>query len=133
MSRRQKDPLRLVTTEERRFLERLSRSQSQPAAHVARAKAHGMRNELDRALSTTLVAGKKAAPGLHSIRVEDAVVIQLSRGPLWYPAEPDIHLGDSIDVPGLSTQAGIKWLGQRLVVHSVGRANIISKFTRPTY
>src|SRR5260370_40344488 len=39
MSRRQKDPLRLVTTEERRFLERLSRSQSQPAAHVARAKA----------------------------------------------------------------------------------------------
>jgi transposase len=39
MSRRQKDPLRPLTEEERRFLERLSRSQSQPAAHVARAKA----------------------------------------------------------------------------------------------
>jgi hypothetical protein len=39
MSRRQKDPLRPPTEEERRFLERLSRSQSQPAAHVARAKA----------------------------------------------------------------------------------------------
>lgn len=39
MSCRQKDPLRPVTQEERRFLERLSRSQSQPAAHVARAKA----------------------------------------------------------------------------------------------
>jgi len=39
MSRRQKDPLRAVTAEERSFLERLSRSQSQPAAHVARAKA----------------------------------------------------------------------------------------------
>lgn len=39
MSRRQKDPLRAVTKEERSFLERLSRSQSQPAAHVARAKA----------------------------------------------------------------------------------------------
>ena len=39
MPRRQKDPLRTVTAEERCFLERLSRSQSQPAAHVARAKA----------------------------------------------------------------------------------------------
>ncbi len=39
MSRRQKDPLRPVTAEERRFLERLSRSPSQPAAQVARAKA----------------------------------------------------------------------------------------------
>jgi len=39
MSRRQKDPLRAVTSEERRFLERLSRAPSQPAAHVARAKA----------------------------------------------------------------------------------------------
>ncbi len=39
MSRRQKAPLRLVTTEERRFLQRLSRKPRQPAAHVARAKA----------------------------------------------------------------------------------------------
>jgi transposase len=38
MSRRQKDPLRAVTAGERSFLVRLSRSQSQPAAHVARAK-----------------------------------------------------------------------------------------------
>ena len=39
MSRCQKDPLRAVTAEERSFLERLSRSSSQPAAQVARAKA----------------------------------------------------------------------------------------------
>src|SRR5437763_6886054 len=39
MSRRQNDPLRAVTAGERRFLARLSRSLSQPAAHVARAKA----------------------------------------------------------------------------------------------
>jgi transposase len=39
MSRHQKDPLRSITQEERSFLERLSRSQSQPAAHVMRAKA----------------------------------------------------------------------------------------------
>src|SRR5258706_13688108 len=84
-----------------------------------------MRNELDGALSTTLGAGKKAAPGLHSIRVEDAVVIHLSRGPLWCPAQQDIHLGNSINVPKSSTQAGIRWLGQRLVAHPVGIAALL--------
>lgn len=39
MSRRQKDPLRLLTEEERTQLERLSRSRSEAASHVARAKA----------------------------------------------------------------------------------------------
>ncbi len=39
MTRRQKDPLRLLTADERAVLERLSRSHSEPASHVARAKA----------------------------------------------------------------------------------------------
>jgi transposase len=39
MSRPQKDPLRPLTPEERARLERLSRSRSEPAALVARAKA----------------------------------------------------------------------------------------------
>jgi hypothetical protein len=39
MTRRQKDPLRALTVEERAVLERLSRSQSEPASQVARAKA----------------------------------------------------------------------------------------------
>ncbi len=39
MSRRQKDPLRPLNQEERARLEQLSRSQSEPASHVARAKA----------------------------------------------------------------------------------------------
>jgi hypothetical protein len=39
MSRRQKDPLRPLTPEEQTALERLSRSQSEPASQVARAKA----------------------------------------------------------------------------------------------
>lgn len=38
MPRVQKDPLRPLTTEERHDLERVSRSQSEPAGHVARAK-----------------------------------------------------------------------------------------------
>jgi hypothetical protein len=39
MTRRQKDPLRVLTPEEQGALERLSRSQSEPASHGARAKA----------------------------------------------------------------------------------------------
>jgi transposase len=39
MTRRQKDPLRTLTEEERHLLVRISRSPAEPAAHVARAKA----------------------------------------------------------------------------------------------
>ncbi len=39
MTRRQKDPLRPLTSQERSWLIRISRSHSEPAAHVARAKA----------------------------------------------------------------------------------------------
>jgi transposase len=38
MTRRHKDPLRPLTEEERTLLEQISRSQSEPASHVARAK-----------------------------------------------------------------------------------------------
>ena len=39
MSRRQSDPLRPLTAEERVWLTRISRSHAEPAAYVARAKA----------------------------------------------------------------------------------------------
>ncbi len=39
MTRRRKDPLRPITLEERAWLERISRATSEPASHVARAKA----------------------------------------------------------------------------------------------
>jgi hypothetical protein len=39
MTRRQKDPLRALTSEEQAALERLSRSYSEPASQVARAKS----------------------------------------------------------------------------------------------
>src|SRR5260370_40695776 len=50
-----------------------------------------------------------------------------SRWHLWCSAKPDSYLVDSINFTGPSTQAGIKWLGQRLVAHSVGRANLSDK------
>lgn len=39
MTRRQKDPLRSLTDEEQSVLKQVSRGQSEPASHVARAKA----------------------------------------------------------------------------------------------
>lgn len=39
MTRRQKDPLRPLTEDERKLLIRISRSHAEPASHVARAKA----------------------------------------------------------------------------------------------
>ena len=39
MGRRPKDPLRVLTDEERSVLEQIHRAQSEPASHVARAKA----------------------------------------------------------------------------------------------
>jgi hypothetical protein len=39
MTRRRKDPLRPPTDEEREVLERISRAQTEPAVHVARAKS----------------------------------------------------------------------------------------------
>src|SRR5687768_12586994 len=38
MTRRQKDPLRLLTDEEQTLLTQISRARSEPASHVARAK-----------------------------------------------------------------------------------------------
>jgi hypothetical protein len=39
MTRRQKQPLRPLTADEQQWLERISRSHTDPASHVARAKA----------------------------------------------------------------------------------------------
>lgn len=39
MTRRRKEPLRILTSEERVWLERISRASSEPASHVARARA----------------------------------------------------------------------------------------------
>ena len=39
MARPQKEPLRRLTVEEREILEQVARGQSEPASHVARAKA----------------------------------------------------------------------------------------------
>jgi transposase len=60
MSRRQKDPLRPLSTEERAELERLSRAQAEPAALVARAKALLAVADVHSYTEAALLAGRKS-------------------------------------------------------------------------
>ena len=63
MSRHKKDPLRILTNEEREWLERISRSRSEPGTHVDRARkilfapaqpSHPVTNELGRTVTCRL-------------------------------------------------------------------------------
>jgi transposase len=84
MTRRKKDPLRTLTEEENNWLERISRSQSEPAVHVAHAKeilavAAG-RSYTDAAQ----LAGKKAGDAVSQLvgrfNQEGLAAIQLKHG-----------------------------------------------------
>jgi transposase len=70
MTRRQKDPLRPLMPEEQQWLERISRSQSDPASHVARALIL-----LAVAAGATFTAAAQAAPR----RSNDALAQLVSR------------------------------------------------------
>jgi len=61
MTRKQKDPLREITGEERRWLKRMSRSSSEPASHVARAKAILSVAEGGTYTAAAQAAGRKSA------------------------------------------------------------------------
>jgi len=60
MTRRKKDPLRELTEEERGWLERISRSQSEPVAHVIRAKGILAVAEGHNYTEASLMAGRKS-------------------------------------------------------------------------
>jgi len=67
MTRRKKDPLRTLTEEERTWLERISRSQSEAASHVARAKqilhvANGFSYQ-----EAAILSGRKAGDAVSSL------------------------------------------------------------------
>jgi transposase len=64
MTRRKKDPIRNITEEERTWLERISRSQSEPAVHVAHAKEiHAVADGYSYT-DTAQLAGKKSGDGV---------------------------------------------------------------------
>ena len=67
MSRRQKDPLRPLSTEERAELERLSRAQAEPAALVARAKALLAVADVHSYTEAALLAGRKSGDAVASL------------------------------------------------------------------
>ncbi len=67
MTRRQKEPLRTLTEEERTWLARISRSQSEPASHVARAKqilhvTHGTSYQ-----EAALLSGRKSGDAVSNL------------------------------------------------------------------
>ena len=70
MTRRQKDPLRPLTADERQWLERISRSQSDPASHVLRAK-----------LVLAVADGASYIAAAHAVgrRSNDAVALLVAR------------------------------------------------------
>lgn len=64
MTRRQKDPLRPLSAEERALLNTLSRSLSQPAAHVERAKALLAVAEGQSYTAAARTAGRRSGDGV---------------------------------------------------------------------
>jgi transposase len=84
MTRRKKDPLRTLTEEEHSWLERISRSQSEPAVHVAHAKeilAVAAGHSYTKAAQ---LAGKKSGDGVSHLverfNQEGLSAIQLRHG-----------------------------------------------------
>ena len=82
MTRRKKDPLRPLTDEEREVLEQISRAQSEPASHVARAKA---------LLAVADGQSYTAAAGAAGRRSGDAVsqIVAVSTAKVWRPSNHD--------------------------------------------
>lgn len=67
MTRRKKDPLRRLTEEERTWLERISRSQSEAASHVARAKQILYVADENNYQEAALHSGRKAGDAVSSL------------------------------------------------------------------
>jgi transposase len=67
MTRRKKEPLRMLTEEEQTWLERISRSQSEPASHVARAKAILAVAEGKSYTQAAHLAGRKSGDGVSQV------------------------------------------------------------------
>jgi transposase len=105
MTRRQKDPLRPLTSEERVALEELSRARSEPASHVARAQ-----------LVLAVAAGQSYTAAAHSVgrRSGDAVA----------------HLVARFNQEGLAAIAPRHGGGAALVYGEAERARILAEVRR---
>jgi transposase len=67
MTRRKKEPLRTLTEEERYWLERISRSHSEPAGHVARAKEILAVADGYRYMKAAQMAGRKSGDAVSQL------------------------------------------------------------------
>lgn len=84
MTRQKKDPLRTLTKEECNWLGRISRSQSEPAAHVTRAKEILAVAEGHNYTETAQMAGRKSGDSVSQLverfNEEGLEAIQLRHG-----------------------------------------------------
>jgi transposase len=84
MTRQKKDPLRTLTEEERTWLERISRAQSEPASHVARAKEILAVAEGHSYTEAAQIAGRKSGDSVSQLierfNEEGLKAIQLRHG-----------------------------------------------------
>lgn len=84
MPRHQKDPLRLLTADEHAHLEHLSRSQTEPAAYVARAKALLAVADGHRFTEAARIAGRRSGDAVAQLVVrfnrEGLAALELGHG-----------------------------------------------------
>ena len=117
MSRRQKYPLRSLSVGERQALDRLSRSHSEPAGHVARAKALLAVAQGASYTAAARLAGRKAGDAVsHLVRrfnVEglQALVPRYGGGPplVYGPAERERILAEARHQPDRERDGTATW------------------------
>jgi hypothetical protein len=117
MARRQKDPLREITDDERRWLTRMARSTSEPATHVARAKqllavADGF-SYTQAALSAGRKSGDAVAKRVAKFNALGLSAIARKQGggpkPKYTAAEPERLLAEVRRSPDPEQDATANW------------------------
>ncbi len=117
MSRRQKNPLRALTTDERLWLKRIARSKSEPASHVAHAKQLLAVADGHSYTAAALLAGRKSNDAVAQLVArfnrEGLQAIEPRRGggspPTYGAAERERILREARRAPDPEQDATANW------------------------
>ncbi len=117
MSRRRKDPLRPLTEEERVVLEQIARAQSEPASHVARAKALLAVADEKSYPAAARAAGRKSNDAVSQLvarfNQEGLAAVEPRHGgglqPTYGPAERDQILAEARRTPDRERDGTATW------------------------
>ena len=117
MTRRQKDPLRPLTEEERKLLVRISRSHAEPAAHVARAKALLAVADAHSYTEAARVAGRRSGDAVSNLvsrfNLEGIAAIEVRHGggptPVYTAKERERILKEARAKPDRQKDGSATW------------------------